>query len=499
MNAAPWLGSGLGYRPQFRAELFESRARIDFLEIIADHYFDASPEKLTELALLAAHFPLVPHGLDLSLGGAEGLDAGYVEKLARLIERINPPWFSEHLCFTRGGGVSIGHLAALPHTFAAIDAVARNVDMLRKRIKVPLLLENVTTVVVVPGAQMDEAEFLSRVLERTDCGWLCDVANLYANAVNHGVDIDAGFERWPWDRVAQIHYAGGRWRDGALIDSHDRATSGQVWALFERVAARVSIRGAVLERDENLPPFEELLAELDRARTIMQAHDSEAKDAISLAPRWGDKCSPEPEAARKSLGQTQALLGGLFTNASFRREFFANPEKAALDFGLPPDQASTLKAVDAKSVAQFVDSLSQKRLADARKTLPMTARALGAEFDRLLRPKLDGPPSSGRHRDDAARLVARIEQGDDARPLPPWIVDLARYEMACVAAASPGAVLILRCFRWPPRRLAAAALSGADPGAPTRALGLWLRLPGARRLFHRLFSATIPWREHARE
>jgi uncharacterized protein len=495
LNAAPWLGSGLGYRAQFRAELFENRARIDFLEIIADHYFDATPEKLAELDLLAAHFPLVPHGLDLSLGGAEELDAGYVEKLARLIERINPPWFSEHLCFTRGGGVPIGHLTALPHGFAAIDAVARNVDMLRKRIKVPLLLENVTTVVAVPGAQMDEAEFLSRVLERTGCGWLCDVANLYANAVNHGVDIDAGFERWPWDRVVQFHYAGGRWRDGALIDSHDRATAGEVWALFERVAARAPVKGAVLERDENLPPFEELLAEVDRARAIMQAHDAEAKDATSLAPRYRDNCSPEHEAARKSLGQTQALLGRLFTQAALRREFFAHPERAALDFGLTADEASTLKAVDAKSVARFVDSLRQKRLADARTTLPMTARALGAEFDQLLMPELDAPPSSGRHRDDAARLLACIEQGGDAGSVSPWIVDLARYEMAFVAATRPGAVLILRCFRWPPRRLAAAALYGVDAGAPRRAIGLWLRLPGARRLFHRLFSVTIRARE----
>ncbi len=495
MNAAPWLGSGLGYRPQFRAELFENRARIDFLEIIADHYFDASPEKLAELDLLAAHFPLVPHGLDLSLGGAEGLDAGYVEKLAGLIERINPPWFSEHLCFTRGAGVSIGHLAALPHTFAAIDAVARNVDMLRERVKVPLLLENVTTVVAVPGAQMDEAEFLSRVLERTGCGWLCDVANLYANAVNHGLDIDAGFERWPWDRVVQVHYAGGRWRDGALIDSHDRATAGEVWALFERVAGRAPVKGAVLERDENLPHFEELLAEVDRARTIMQAHGAEAKGAISFAPRYSDRCWPEPEAARKSLGQTQALLGRLFTNAPFRHEFFAKPERTALDFGLTADEAWTLKAVDAKSVARFVDSLSQKRLADARKSLPMTARALGAEFEQLLLPELDGAPSSGRHRDDAARLVANIEQGANAGWVPPWIVDLARYEMAFVAAARPGAVLILRLFRWPPRLLAAAALSGADVGAPRRALGLWLRLPGARRLFHRLFSVAVLARE----
>jgi hypothetical protein len=118
-----------------------------------------------------------------------------------------------------------------------------------------------------------------------------------------------------------------------------------------------------------------LLAEVDRARTIMQAHDAAAKGAVSLAPRHRDECLRESEAARKSLGQTQALLADLFTNAPLRREFFAHPERAALDFGLTADKASTLKAVDAKSVALYVDSLSQKRLADARKTLPLTARA----------------------------------------------------------------------------------------------------------------------------
>ena len=183
----------------------------------------------------------------------------------------------------------------------------------------------------------------------------------------------------------------------------------------------------------------------------MRAPGAHTKYAASLAPRHRDECSPEPEAARKSLGQTQALLGRLFTQAAFRREFFAHPEKAALDFGLTADEASTLKALDAKSVSRFVDSLRQKRLGDARKTLPMTARALGAQFEQLLLPELGAPPGSGRHRDDAATLVARIEQGGDgALSSPPWIVDLARYEMAFTAAARPGAVLILRLFAGRP-------------------------------------------------
>lgn len=264
------LGSGLGYRPQFRADLFENRSRVDFLEIVADHYFDASREKLAELDLLAAHFPLVLHGLDLSIGSAEGLDAAYVDKLAALIERVDPPWWSDHLCFTRAGGVSIGHLATLPYTREAVDVVARNVEALRKRIETPLILENITAVVLVPGAEMDEAEFLSRVLERTGCGWLCDVHNLYVNTVNHRVDLDSNFERWPWDRLVQVHYAGGRWRGNVLIDSHDSATVEAVWTLFARIAKRTPVGSAILERDERLPPFGELLAEVDRARKLLR-------------------------------------------------------------------------------------------------------------------------------------------------------------------------------------------------------------------------------------
>jgi uncharacterized protein (UPF0276 family) len=271
-DRAPALGSGLGYRPPFRADLFAHRSGVDFLEIIADHYFDAAPEKLKELDLLRAHFPVVAHGLDLSIGSAEGVDAAYLEKLAQLIARIEPPWWSEHLCFTRAGGVEIGHLAALPYTREAVDVVARNVDRVRKRISAPLVLENITTVVRVPGAEMDEPEFLAQVLSRTGCGWLCDVANLYTNAVNQCVDLDATFERWPWDRLVQIHYAGGRWRDGVLIDSHDAATSEAVWALYDRIVARAPVKGVILERDERLPPFSDLLDEVARARATLREH-----------------------------------------------------------------------------------------------------------------------------------------------------------------------------------------------------------------------------------
>ena len=266
------MGVGLGFRPQFRADLFRHRGRVDFLEITADHYLDASPEGLDELDLLAGHFPLIPHGLDLSIGSAEGIDADYLKGFAAIVDRLDPPWWSEHLAFTRAGGVSIGHLATLPYTEEAVDAVARNVETVRRRVDVPLILENVTATVLVPGSEMSEARFLTEVLDRTGSGWLCDATNLYTNAVNRGVDPLDGLDDWPWDRVVQMHFAGGHWHDGTLVDSHAHPTPPEVWRVLDEAVARSPVKGIILERDERIPDFSELLIEIDRARAIGKRH-----------------------------------------------------------------------------------------------------------------------------------------------------------------------------------------------------------------------------------
>jgi uncharacterized protein (UPF0276 family) len=268
----PVLGVGIGFREPFRAELFRRRDGVDFLEITADHYLDPSPEKNAELDLLANHFPVIPHGLDISLGSAGGIDEEYLAAIAAIVARVDPPWWSEHLAFTRAGGVSIGHLAPLPWTREAIDVVVRNVEQVRRRIETPLILENITASMIVPGSEMDEIEFLTEVLDRTGCGLLCDVTNLYTNAVNHHQDLEDLLDRWPWDRVIQLHFAGGNWHDGALVDSHAYPTPPEVWRVLETAVTRAPVRGIILERDENLPPFAELIGELEQARTIGRRH-----------------------------------------------------------------------------------------------------------------------------------------------------------------------------------------------------------------------------------
>lgn len=268
----PSLGVGLGFREPFRSELFLHRPEVDFLEITADHYFGTGPAKQRELGLLAEHFTLIPHGLNLSLGSADGLDPDYLQRFAALVQRLQPPWWSEHIAFTRAGVVEIGHLASLPFTREAVRTVCRNIAKARQRIDVPLILENITFTVSLPGAEMTEAEFIGEILEQSDCGLLLDVTNLHANSVNHAYDPVAFLDQLPLERIVQLHFVGGHVHDGVLVDSHSKPTPPAVWDLLETVLRRAPVRGVILERDENLPAFPELLGELSQARELGRRH-----------------------------------------------------------------------------------------------------------------------------------------------------------------------------------------------------------------------------------
>ncbi len=268
MSHLPTLGIGLGFREPFRSDLFLHQQQVDFLEIVAEHYLDPPPQKQQELELLADHFPLIPHAINLSLGSAEGLDTDYLRKLATLIKQLNPPWWSEHICFTKAGGVDIGHLSPLPYTHEAVEVLCRNIEQVRRYVDVPLILENITYMVTLPGAEMTEAQFLTEVVERSDCGLLLDITNLHINAVNHNYDVGDFLSQLPLERIVQLHFVGGHWHNGVLIDSHSHSTPKEVWQLMDKVVAKVPVKGIVLERDENLPPFAELSAELEEARKI---------------------------------------------------------------------------------------------------------------------------------------------------------------------------------------------------------------------------------------
>ena len=264
----PTLGVGLGYRAPLRAQIFLNRPEVDFLEIIADHYFEPSAQTLDELRALRAHFPLVPHGLNLSLGSAEGLNETYLQRFAELVERVEPPWWSDHLACTHSGGIEIGHLSPLPFTREAVDVVVRNIRTARQAIAVPLILENITYSVRFPGSEMSESQFLCDVLEQSDCGLLLDVTNLYTNSVNLKFDPLEFLDQLPMERVVQLHFAGGAWQGTHLIDSHSHPVMTEVFHLLDEVLQRAPVKACLLERDEQLPEFGELVQDLQRARDL---------------------------------------------------------------------------------------------------------------------------------------------------------------------------------------------------------------------------------------
>jgi len=259
---------GIGFREVFRADLFLNRDKIDFLEITTDHYLDAKPQKREELKLLKDNFPLVPHSLELSLGSAEGIEEDYLEKVAELVEFIEPEWFSDHLCFTKSGGVKIGHLAPVPYTKEAVKIFVRNISKVKSRIKTPLILENITYLVQFPSSEMPEAEFIKTILEETDCGMLLDVTNLYINSQNFGFDWRKFLDKIPLNRVVQLHFVGSHRHGKRLIDAHANRTEEEIWNVFREVCTRCNVKGAILERDENFPPFADILDEIEKARTL---------------------------------------------------------------------------------------------------------------------------------------------------------------------------------------------------------------------------------------
>jgi uncharacterized protein len=266
----PALGVGIGFRPEFRAELLMNQQSADFLEVTADHYLNNHRIKGEELDLLKHHFTLIPHAINLSLGSAEGLDEAYLEKLAKLIDYINPPYWSEHLCFTKAQGLEIGHLAPVPFTNEAIEVFARNIEKARKYISKPLILENITYQFTIPGNEMSETEFIRRIAETCNVGLLLDITNLYINSVNHQFDYQQFLAEIPCERVVQFHFVGGYWHQGMLVDGHAHATNPEIWEVMAYALQVTPVKGLILERDDNFPPYQALANELNQARGLFK-------------------------------------------------------------------------------------------------------------------------------------------------------------------------------------------------------------------------------------
>ncbi len=266
--AAQPLGFGLGLRPGHYDAVLEGGHRVDWFEVTTENYLVPGGKPLHYLERVRARYPLVMHGVSLSIGSTAPLDLGYLRSVRELARRIEPAGISDHLCWTGVGGVNLHDLMPLPFTMEAVAHVAARVRQAQDVLDCQLMLENVSSYVACADAEMTEWEFVAQVSEAADCLLLLDVNNVYVNSVNHGFDAREYLRALPVARVRQLHLAGHSRQGGMLIDTHDAPVAEAVWRLYERAVARFPEAATTLERDDHIPPLAELVAELDHARRL---------------------------------------------------------------------------------------------------------------------------------------------------------------------------------------------------------------------------------------
>lgn len=275
-NDLPVLGVGLGLRRSLFEATMKSRAEIDWLEIVPENYMGKGGRSLEMLEEAKDKgFPLISHGVNLSIGSVDPLNETYLNELQALFNVVQPAWFSDHLCFTSVEQVYLNDLIPLPFTWEAVHHVVDRIKVVQSRFEVPFLIENISYYADFKHLhEMTETQFLSEVLERADCGLMLDVNNVYVNAQNHGYDPVAFLDQIPLDRVVQLHVAGHLRRNHLIIDTHGAPVCEDVWDLLYEVLIRKPVNGILLERDLDIPPLPELLAEISQIRTIEARADA---------------------------------------------------------------------------------------------------------------------------------------------------------------------------------------------------------------------------------
>ncbi len=266
--------AGIGFKPAHYTDLVGSPGAVTWLEVHAENYMVDGGPQLAMLDDLADRFPISLHGVGLSIGGPGPLDAVHLGRLRRLVDRINPASFSEHLAWSSHSGAYYNDLLPLPYTEMTLNAVCGHIDEVQDRLGQRMLLENPSSYLRFAESTLDETEFLAEVVARTGCGLLLDVNNVFISAVNLGFTPQDYIGTFPLSEIGEIHLGGheaDQDEDGAtlLIDTHGAPVADPVWALFENVVARTGPLPTLIEWDNEVPDFATLEAEAARATNIL--------------------------------------------------------------------------------------------------------------------------------------------------------------------------------------------------------------------------------------
>ena len=266
----PDLGVGVGFRIPHYAQVLGEKPAMDWFEVISENFMVRGGRPLENLERLLSSYRVVPHGVSMSIGAASPLDPDYLLKLKSLLARINPPWFSDHLCWGQTSRVVLHDLLPLPQTKAVVAHVVERVKRVQGELELPFALENVSSYLTYTSSTMTEWELLSEIAEKADCGLLFDVNNVYVSSRNHGFDPNEYVDAVPVDRVVQIHLAGHTDKGKYVLDTHSDFVRDEVWALYRRAIARIGPVSTLIEWDDDIPTWDVLSEEARKARVTRE-------------------------------------------------------------------------------------------------------------------------------------------------------------------------------------------------------------------------------------
>lgn len=275
----PIQGYGLGLRVEHYSDFVSAPQRVDWLEIISENYMVDGGKPLHFLDRIRQDYPMVMHGVSLSIGSTDPLDTDYLQKLKALVKHVEPAWVSDHLCWTGTDSLNLHDLLPLPYTEATLRHLVPRLAQMQDLLGCPFLIENVSSYVSYRADEMTEWEFIGELVARSGCELLLDVNNVYVSSINHGFDPRAFIDAIPAVAVRQIHLAGHEDHGNYIIDTHDHPICDAVWDLYAYTVRRLGAVPTMIERDDNIPSLDELIAELDAVRRVAQQALTKQKQA----------------------------------------------------------------------------------------------------------------------------------------------------------------------------------------------------------------------------
>lgn len=264
----PFLGFGLGLRTEHYQDIIDNKPAVDWFEILSENYMVPGGKPLANLDKIRADYPMVMHGVSLSIGSTDPLNQTYLKDLKSLVEHVQPHWLSDHLCWTGVDHTNSHDLLPLPYNEATIEHIANRIRQVQDYLGQQILIENLSSYVTYNESEMSEWEFLNEIAVRSDCFVLLDINNIFVSAHNHHFDPVDYINGINIDRVLQFHLAGHSYSGDMIIDTHDDDVCDPVWELYAYALKHFGAVSTMIERDDNIPSFNTLRKELKVAEVI---------------------------------------------------------------------------------------------------------------------------------------------------------------------------------------------------------------------------------------